>query len=282
MERTPISKRLRFEVFKRDSFKCQYCGASAPEVCLHIDHMKAVIDGGSSDITNLITACAGCNLGKGPVALSDDSVLQKSRRQLEDLQERREQLEMLMEWREGLRDIAEQGVERLAEYWYRLAPGFTLNEHGKQQLRKWSKRYTAEELTSAMNAAADQYIEFTDEEVAEEKSWNAAFLKIPAICKISRMAEHEPEIKELYYIRGILRNRLTYYFNHGKALEYLRAARSWDVSLDELRQIAVTVSSWTQFQHRLSDAIGRKKAEAEREAATASDESGPENTDGHS
>ena len=30
--RTPIPKKLRFEVFKRDSFKCQYCGKSAEEL----------------------------------------------------------------------------------------------------------------------------------------------------------------------------------------------------------------------------------------------------------
>lgn len=39
--RKPISKTLRFEVFKRDSFKCQYCGAEAPNVLLHIDHIKS-------------------------------------------------------------------------------------------------------------------------------------------------------------------------------------------------------------------------------------------------
>ena len=31
MEREPISKKLRFEVFKRDSFTCQYCGSKAPD-----------------------------------------------------------------------------------------------------------------------------------------------------------------------------------------------------------------------------------------------------------
>ena len=29
-KRQAISKTVRFEVFKRDKFKCQYCGASAP------------------------------------------------------------------------------------------------------------------------------------------------------------------------------------------------------------------------------------------------------------
>ena len=46
-KRKPISKKLRFEVFKRDSFTCQYCGKSAPDVVLHIDHIKPVKEGGT-------------------------------------------------------------------------------------------------------------------------------------------------------------------------------------------------------------------------------------------
>jgi hypothetical protein len=33
-QRKPISKSVRFEVFKRDNFACQYCGASAPKAYL--------------------------------------------------------------------------------------------------------------------------------------------------------------------------------------------------------------------------------------------------------
>ena len=40
--RKAISKKLRFEVFKRDSFTCQYCGKSAPDVILHVDHILPV------------------------------------------------------------------------------------------------------------------------------------------------------------------------------------------------------------------------------------------------
>lgn len=39
-KRIAISKRVRFDVFKRDSFKCQYCGKSAPDVILEVDHIK--------------------------------------------------------------------------------------------------------------------------------------------------------------------------------------------------------------------------------------------------
>lgn len=46
--RKAISKKTRFDVFKRDGFTCQYCGAHPPEVVLHIDHIIAVAEGGTS------------------------------------------------------------------------------------------------------------------------------------------------------------------------------------------------------------------------------------------
>jgi hypothetical protein len=68
-KRKAISTRTRFEVFKRDRFTCQYCGAHPPGVLLHVDHILAVANGGSNDASNLATACAKCNLGKGAVPL---------------------------------------------------------------------------------------------------------------------------------------------------------------------------------------------------------------------
>lgn len=67
--RKPLSKRVRFEVFKRDSFTCQYCGKQPPEVILHVDHIAPVAEGGSDDFDNLITSCQDCNLGKAAVPL---------------------------------------------------------------------------------------------------------------------------------------------------------------------------------------------------------------------
>lgn len=68
--RKPISKKLRFEVFKRDSFTCQYCGSTPPSVILHVDHIHPVADGGCNNIDNLITACLPCNLGKSATPLT--------------------------------------------------------------------------------------------------------------------------------------------------------------------------------------------------------------------
>lgn len=63
--RKAISKRVRFEVFKRDAFACQYCGAHPPGVLLHVDHILAVANGGTNAMDNLVTSCLPCNLGKG-------------------------------------------------------------------------------------------------------------------------------------------------------------------------------------------------------------------------
>lgn len=62
--RRPIGMRLRFFVFQRDEFTCQYCGSPAPLVTLHVDHIRPVSKGGTNDLTNLITSCVDCNLGK--------------------------------------------------------------------------------------------------------------------------------------------------------------------------------------------------------------------------
>lgn len=36
-----ISKRLRYEILKRDGYTCRYCGGRSPKVHLTIDHVVA-------------------------------------------------------------------------------------------------------------------------------------------------------------------------------------------------------------------------------------------------
>lgn len=64
-DRESLSKKLRFEIFKRDGFTCQYCGRTPPNVILEVDHITPVVNGGTNDEMNLITACFDCNRGKG-------------------------------------------------------------------------------------------------------------------------------------------------------------------------------------------------------------------------
>jgi hypothetical protein len=62
-----VSKRLRFEVMRRDGHACYYCGRKPPEVTLTIDHVVPETLGGSDDPSNLVTACPDCNGGKSSV-----------------------------------------------------------------------------------------------------------------------------------------------------------------------------------------------------------------------
>lgn len=66
-----IPRKMRFEVLKRDGFRCTYCGASGDGVELHVDHELAEANGGKTEMSNLRTACRDCNLGKGAWPLSD-------------------------------------------------------------------------------------------------------------------------------------------------------------------------------------------------------------------
>lgn len=62
-----ISDKLRYQVLKRDNFKCCACGASPakdPTIELHIDHIIPWSKGGETTIDNLQTLCSKCNLGK--------------------------------------------------------------------------------------------------------------------------------------------------------------------------------------------------------------------------
>lgn len=59
-----VSKRLRYEIFRRDNHTCRYCGASAPHVPLRVDHVTPVALGGTDTPENLVTSCEPCNSGK--------------------------------------------------------------------------------------------------------------------------------------------------------------------------------------------------------------------------
>jgi hypothetical protein len=117
-DRKPISKGLRFEVFKRDDFTCQYCGAHPPEVVLHVDHITPVKLGGSNDIENLLTACAPCNLGKSarPLTATPKPLADKAA----EMAEREAQIAGYAVALEEMHQRVENGAWRVAE---RLQPG---------------------------------------------------------------------------------------------------------------------------------------------------------------
>ena len=69
-----VSKRVRYEVLRRDNHACRYCGAAAPDVKLVVDHVVPVALGGSDEPNNLVAACSDCNSGKSSAAPDSELV----------------------------------------------------------------------------------------------------------------------------------------------------------------------------------------------------------------
>lgn len=135
-ERKAISKRMRFEVLKRDSFTCQYCGKQPPDTVLHLDHIKPVSKGGKNTILNLVTSCVDCNLGKSNVELSDDSAIKKQQSQLNLMAEKKTQIELMIKWRDSLESADELLVDSIVNLINKLMAEYQLNEDGIMKVRK--------------------------------------------------------------------------------------------------------------------------------------------------
>lgn len=173
--RKPLPKKLRFEVFKRDHFTCQYCGRMAPDVILEVDHIEPVAEGGKDDILNLITSCRDCNRGKGKVRISANDAVKKQQEQLVDLAEKKEQIEMLAEWKTELLRFKKAQAEKINAY-LGEATGYRCNERGMAIVDKLLDQFLFQEIMTAIDIAVLQYFDGT------EKSWENMFYKIGGIC----------------------------------------------------------------------------------------------------
>ncbi|HYF37572.1 MAG TPA: HNH endonuclease [Prosthecobacter sp.] len=249
-KRKTLSKKTRFEVFKRDSFKCQYCGACAPEAILVVDHIDPVSKDGADEMVNYITACQPCNAGKSDRKLDDSTTLQKQKAQLDELNQRREQLEMMMQWRSGLKEINELQLDEAYEAWREVAPGWSLNEKGMKELRGYVKKYGLSKVLDAIDVVKEQYIVVAgDEPKATQESVNKGWSKLGGVLAMASMPESE---RELHYIKGILRNRLSYVpYDAFKRLKY---ALEDGVTLDDLRLEAKNARTWSSFEAWLVEA----------------------------
>ena len=173
--RKTLSKKTRFEVFKRDKFTCQYCGKSAPDVVLEVDHVVPVAEGGDDDMLNLVTSCFDCNRGKGAIKLSDDSAVKVRKAQLDMIADRREQLDMMYKWQLGLVEETEAQIDLVSDLIGELSE-LTPNSLGRDDVKTWLSRFGFDVVIEATRIAFTQYRHGTPDE------WSYAFEKIGGIC----------------------------------------------------------------------------------------------------
>jgi hypothetical protein len=252
-KRRPISKRVRFEVFKRDSFKCQYCGAASPDALLHVDHLHPIAEGGESDITNLITACVACNLGKSDKLLSDTSAASKRKAQMDQLQERRDQLEMMSEWQRGLLDLKEQEVAACHEIWRGTAKTFCLNERGLESLRKLIKQFGLREVMEAIPIASKYFETGSDGDYTPD-SVNLGLAKLGGICVVTRRSKEDPELHEIYRLRSALMRRIPS-LRPWHVTNRLNSLRAVGYTADEIRLRMTGVDRYWTFEDMVDSMI---------------------------
>lgn len=151
--RKSLSKKLRFDVFKRDGFQCIYCGATPPSVLLHVDHITPVVAGGGNEIDNLVTACQPCNLGKSATLLS---VVPKSlKEKATDAQELEDQLKGYQSVLAAVRDRIEGDAWQVAHVFNGLFdPGCkTFDRAWFMSIKRFIERLGLHETVVAMEIA---------------------------------------------------------------------------------------------------------------------------------
>jgi hypothetical protein len=108
-----VSRRLRFEVLRRDGHTCRYCGAQAPDVVLTVDHVIPTTLGGGDEPSNLVTACSDCNAGKSSIAPGSPLV--------DDVKESAllwaQAISMAAEWRAIDRQVVEEFRAEFDQAW---------------------------------------------------------------------------------------------------------------------------------------------------------------------
>ncbi len=248
-KRKSLSNKIRFEVFKRDNFTCQYCGNKAPNIVLNVDHIEPVAKGGTNDIMNLITSCFECNNGKRDRKLSDTAVMDKQHDELKLLNERKQQIEFMMQWKEELLDLKNIEAKKVAEYFERVFE-CTVETQGLKNIKSWLRKYSMQELMTAIDAAYDVYY---------DKGIQIAFEKVPRIAYYNRNPV-KTYIRNASYIRGILKNRGLYY-NDRQLKELMK---DWyeqvdDEQYQEVIDAAVNSTSWTRFRDEVLTLIEEVK-----------------------
>jgi len=264
-ERKAISKKIRFEVFKRDRFTCQYCGRSAPDIILNIDHILPVSKGGENDITNLITSCFDCNSGKKDRLLSDSETIKRQKAQLDELQERRDQLKMMMQWNRELLNIEKEYLNEANIFWGELVSPYYLTEHGEKELQKLIDKFGLSEVLECMRISTSQYLECDDNNKFTQESVNKSFEYISKIATFRKLSLNKPYIRDLYYIRGILRKRMNY-VNNWQSIQILEKAYKNGIDIDRLKSIAIESPSYSRWRDYMEYEIEIAEDQCQNEA----------------
>lgn len=127
---------------------------------------------------------------------------------------------------------------------FQKATGYSFNEYGLTQISRLIKRYSLIELLEAIECLGFKF----------DPKKGDAIRFLNRLCQVEREKKECPYISDLYYIRGIIRNRFRDYERYQYyVIEYLKNVYGMGARLEEIKQVASTTSSWKEFTQYFSE-----------------------------
>lgn len=154
-KRIPVSKKVRFEAFKRDAFTCGYCGATPPGVVLELDHIQPVSKGGGNEIDNLITSCFDCNRGKSDQLLSSIPATLIEKTKIE--KETELQLKEYKKLKSSIKRRQARDIKKIESVFIGFFPGYHFSVKFKSNIKQqFLPKLDAELLSEHMEKACSK------------------------------------------------------------------------------------------------------------------------------
>jgi hypothetical protein len=107
-------------------------------------------------------------------------------------------------------------------------------------------------VRKAIKITCAQYVKTDLQGDPTDDSVDYAFNKIQGICRVNDSGGFE-QLSQLYYIRGILRNRI--YCDDQLSMSLMKDAISRNASIESLTKIAKECKNWTEWKDVVSSFI---------------------------
>jgi len=152
--RMSLSKKLRFDVFKRDDFQCQYCGRRSPDVILEVDHVIPKSKGGVDETENLVTACFYCNRGKAANKLSKKKMQRNMAEAAKLEKERGEQLKEYYKYKNKIAARLNKIVDNIDTYIFKDNKKYQLGVDTRRSVKQLlNKGFIPQDIKDAWDIA---------------------------------------------------------------------------------------------------------------------------------
>ncbi|MGL6121273.1 MAG: HNH endonuclease [Fusobacteriaceae bacterium] len=246
MERKAISKKMKFDVLKRDNFTCQYCGKQAPKVVLELDHINPVVNGGKNTMLNLITSCFDCNRGKGKRLLSDNSKMEKEMGQLNFLSEKNEQIKLINKWKKELDKNNEKIIEIIYDEILKITDlDLSPIETFKIKILKEVEKIGLKRYLELLNDTLGYY--FIKGNI---ESCCVAQNKILKFYRYQEEQKNKPYLNEIYFCRNILNKNFGNLSNQNKVIllkALLDLYENFKYSIQDLKDLSNDFNEFYEF-----------------------------------